>query len=157
MAIYKEVHTGTVTEQEEVGILEELPFCHSAAAVLCSCSVPVLVPLSLWPVWVESRKATCRGLCVCVCVCAGVCAAQHRTVPHVSYTGIRTGERGPLPRAGGFVPTVSSNPAGMRRKLGTAIRGLTWQLESWNLAGKSSRRVAKVDVPDGLDWQTGRL
>lgn len=93
-------------------------------------------------------------MCVCVCVCV-----PRSTVPHVSYTAIRTGER-TAAAAGGFVPTVSSNPARTRRKLGTTIRGPTWQLESCNLAGKAkkaSRKVATVGAPAGLaDRQTVR-
>jgi hypothetical protein len=65
--------------------------CHSAAAVLWPIPVPVLVPLSFWPVQVDSRKATCGGggsctcarvqLSVCVCVCVCVC----RTAPYRTY------------------------------------------------------------------------
>lgn len=76
---------------------------------------------------------------------------RHSTVPHVSYTGTGSGTTA---AAGGFVPTVSSNPAGIRRKLGTTIRGPTWQLEPWNLAGQARGRVARVGAPAGLNWQT---
>lgn len=67
------------------------------------------------------------------------------TAPDRTYP-IRELGRGTTAAAGGFVPTVShlptvsSNPAGIRRKLGTTIRGPAWQLEPWNLAGQASSR-----------------
>lgn len=90
---------------------------------------------------------------MCMCVCTG-----RQTVWHVSYTG--AGARDHCHGGRVRTPTVSSNPAGIRRKLGTTIRGPTWQLEPWN---QESRRAGEpADWPEwmspaGLGWKTGKI
>lgn len=78
-----------------------------------------------------------------MCVC--VCAVRRRTA-RILYGDW---SEGPLPRRA-FVPTVSSNPAGIRRKLGTTIRGPN--LGSWNLGTRQGRRVAEWPQGGCRSW-----
>lgn len=140
-----------------------MPFCRGCP-VLWSCSVPLPVPLSFWLVLGPEQKRLLVGVAAHVRVGVGVCAAQHRTA-RILYG---CWSKGTTAAADGFVPTVSSNPAGIRRKLGTTIRGPNlaagtlepgrageWQsgqsgCRSW--AGLADRQTVKIGRMDALGW-----